>query len=83
MYEAYIMTACMSVFDFIEQWPTRSALAREVGVNTQTVHKWAQRGSIPAEYHFDVLSAAAKRGFTVDPLALAKMHARAAAGSEA
>ena len=76
-----IMHACMGIKAFLDQWPTRSALADEIGVKLDTVHKWAQRGAIPAEYHLDVLAAARARGFTDDPLALAKMHARAAAGS--
>jgi hypothetical protein len=78
---ASIIQFAMNVRSFIDQWPTRADLADEIGVKFETVHKWAQRGAIPAEYHLDVLAAATQRGFTSDPLALAKMHARVAARS--
>lgn len=65
----------MDVRTFLNQWPTRAELAIEIGVSKDTVHKWAQRGSIPSEHHLAVFNAATRRGFTDDPLLIAKLHA--------
>lgn len=73
---ASIMVARMDVRSFIALWPTRADLASEIGVSKEVVHKWAQRGSIPAEHHLAVFNAAARRGFTSDPLVLPRLHAR-------
>lgn len=67
----------MNIRAFIDQWPIRADLAAEVGVSVDTVHKWTQRGTIPPEYHLKVIEAAMRRGFTTDPLVLAKLHVRA------
>ena len=56
-------------------WPTRAALAQDVGVSTDAVHKWAQTNSIPAKYHFAVIQSAQRRGIEIDAMKLAEMHA--------
>lgn len=77
-----IKKPCMDVRTFIDLWPTRAALAADVELETpglklskDAVHKWARGNSIPAKYHYSVLQAAAHRGFSVDALRLAEMHA--------
>lgn len=65
----------------IGQWPTRSALAADLraimaeDVSDDSVHKWAQNGSIPSKYQLHVLTAAKQRGFTIEPLDLLRFHA--------
>jgi ribosomal protein S16 len=63
-----------SIRTFIDKWPTRETLASEVGVSKDVVHKWAQRGAIPAEHHLAIIEAAQRRGYSDDPLILAKLH---------
>jgi hypothetical protein len=71
-----IINAAMNIRSFIDQWETRAALAAEIGVKTDAVHKWAQKEAIPTKYHFSVLTAANRRGFAIDPMRLAEMHAK-------
>ena len=47
----------------IECWPTRAALAVEVGAAPLSVRAWHHRNSIPAEYWLRVVTAAKARGF--------------------
>ena len=47
--------------ELIDTWPTRKALADEIGARTDAVHKWAAAGRIPADWQAAVLSAARKQ----------------------
>lgn len=47
----------------IAEWPTRQALADEVGAKVDAVHKWAASGRIPSGWQAEVVSAAQRRGF--------------------
>lgn len=47
--------------ELIDTWPTRKALADEIGANTDAVHKWAAAGRIPANWQSAVLAAARKQ----------------------
>jgi len=49
-------TEIKSFRDLIELWPTREALAAEIGANSSTVSKWWQRDSVPAEWWAPILS---------------------------
>ena len=49
-------TEIKSFRDLIELWPTREALAAEIGANSNTVSKWWQRDNVPAEYWAPILS---------------------------
>lgn len=46
----------------IDEWPTRKALAEEIGANPEAVHKWAAAGRIPSDWQAAVVSAARNRG---------------------
>lgn len=40
----------------IELWPSREAMATDIGAGASTVSKWWQRDSVPAEWWSSVLS---------------------------
>ena len=46
----------------IDSWPARRMLADEIGVNLESVHKWATAGRIPSKYQERVIRAAQKSG---------------------
>lgn len=62
-------------------WPTTADLAADLGKPYTTVAAWKQRGSIPAKYDMQLVSAAKARGETLTYEQLA--HARAAADTAA
>lgn len=71
-----------SVRELINLWPTRSALVDDVrvvaplvAVTTSQVHKWAEKGGIPAKYHHPVLLAAKLRGFKITADLIVRLHA--------
>lgn len=47
--------------DIIDSWPSRTVMAEDVGASYDTVKKWFQRNSIPAEYWLKVVRHAIKR----------------------
>ena len=48
----------------INRWPSRRALAAEIGANVATVHKWATAGRIPSNWQASVIRAAQDHGFS-------------------
>ena len=48
--------------DLIDTWPTRKALAEEIGANPDAVHKWAASGRIPSDWQAAVVIAARDNG---------------------
>jgi hypothetical protein len=61
-------------------WPSPEVLAGDIGASVSAIRKWAQRGSIPAEYWTALVGAACGRGIPGVTLeALAEMHARRSA----
>lgn len=48
--------------ELIGQWPTKSELAKDCGVEYGVAHQWDRRNSIPAEYWSNVVSSAKRRG---------------------
>ncbi len=72
------MEQISSVRHLIDLWPARKDLALACGVPVARVHKWAEAGSIPARYHFAVLSSAQSCGFPVTADLLVRLHAVAA-----
>ena len=48
--------------DVIELFGTPDALAGELGAKAETVRKWRQRNSIPAEWWLPVIEAGARAG---------------------
>jgi hypothetical protein len=50
------MTDLASFQSIIELWPSREAMAAEIGAGASTVSKWWQRDSVPAEWWSAVLA---------------------------
>lgn len=70
-----------SIRDLVNLWPTRAALAHDIKsafpalkVSTAQVHKWAEKGSIPARYHFPILMAGQQRDFAITADLIARLH---------
>jgi len=62
--------------DLIDMWPSRRALADEVGVSADRVHKWALSNAIPSGFHAWVIQLGVARGFPVDADLIVKLHAK-------
>ncbi|WP_138423699.1 hypothetical protein [Maritimibacter alexandrii] len=66
--------------EVIDLWPNRQALVDDLAhlgharVTLAAVYKWPENG-IPAPYHFDVLRAAAARGFALTAEDIVRLHA--------
>ena len=58
-------------------WPSLVALAGDIGKPYPTVAAWKQRKRIPADYDFDLIEAAQKRGhvLTLEQIAQARRGA--------
>lgn len=76
------MSKVSSITDLVNLWPTRAALADDIGVvspevkvTASQVHKWAEKNSIRAIYHKAVLLAAQSRGFPVTAELIVALHA--------
>ncbi|MRX51076.1 hypothetical protein GI374_11575 [Paracoccus sp. S-4012] len=54
-----------SVQQIIERWPSRRALAGDLGLEKVVIHRWHQRSSIPGEYFVPMLEVAAERGISL------------------
>lgn len=66
-----------TIRELIALWPSRKALADEVGTTVDRVHKWAVVGAIPARFHYDVIHAGNLRGFALSAELLVGLHKRA------
>lgn len=65
------------VTELIDKWPSRRALALEIGASEAQVHKWARHGRIPSEWQYPVMRAAEARGIEgVDAEWILKIHQR-------
>ena len=80
--------AISSIRDLVNLWPTRATLVDDLRwfspglkVNTPQVHKWAANGTIPARYHFPVLTAGRYRGFSIDAELMVRLHAPSQKGA--
>lgn len=69
--------------DIIDLWPSPDALAGEVGSKAETVRKWRQRDSIPAEWWLPVIEAGKTHGHDLTTDAFAGLAARSKAGEVA
>ena len=68
------MTQIASIKTLVKLWPSRKAMAEDVGATLASVNKWAQSGSIPAWFHGAVLRAAKTRGIEVTAEDLVRLH---------
>lgn len=71
------MSTFASISDLIAAWPKRAALAMDIGVTVDRVHKWAQSNTIPARYQKAVLDAAERRGIALSAEELVRLNAGA------
>lgn len=53
----------MSFRPIIKRWPSKSALAADLGLKHFHVQAWWHRDSIPGDWDTAIVSAAAKRGY--------------------
>jgi hypothetical protein len=58
----------------IDLWPTRAALASDIGVTPDRVHKWAQKSAVPARFQSCLLDAGLARGFKLDADLIVRLH---------
>ena len=70
------MSEKLTVASLIDKWPSRKALADEIGANPAAVHKWATAKRIPADWQAHVLKAARLRGIQITPEWMVDVHAR-------
>jgi hypothetical protein len=73
------MDSHLTVRAIIDLWPSRAALVEDIHtdddpVTLATVHKWAQRNSIPSRYHAAVLRAGARRSFALSAESIVAAH---------
>lgn len=75
------MSQIASIRDLIGLWPTRRAFVDDIadrfpgGVSIHQVNKWAEKGVIPAKYHYPVLTAAIDRDLPVTADLIVRLHA--------
>lgn len=62
----------------IELWPSRDAMASDVGAKPSAVSKWWQRNALPAEWWSAVLATEVARSAGVTAERLAEIAAREA-----
>lgn len=77
------MNSITSIKDLIASWPSRKALAVEIDVSVDRIHKWVQTESIPARFHARLLRSAAAQGISLTADDLARLHDRDDAGEVA
>jgi len=52
----------MDAMNIISRWPSRKALAADMGEPITTIHMWAHRNSIAGKFDVKLVSAAKRRG---------------------
>lgn len=60
--------------DVIDWWPSAAQLAREIGLDPQTVQKWRVRARIPADYWPAVIKAGKARKIRITAAQLMDMQ---------
>lgn len=63
-----------SIKEIFQIWESLAQMARELGIEYQTVCKWQQRGRIPPESWDAVIAAALKKGKTVSVVELNRVN---------
>ncbi len=61
--------------DVIDRWASPDALGERIGAKAETVRKWRQRNSIPAEWWSRIIEAERDRAEGITAEELAKMAA--------
>lgn len=70
------MTSFDNIRSLIDAWPTRRALAEDIGTSADRVHKWAASNAIPASFHAAVIAQGRARGIPVDAELMVQLHAK-------
>lgn len=70
------MNSFSTIKSLIDEWPTRRALAEDVGVSADRVHKWAASNAIPASFHASVIAHGVARGIAIDAETMVRLHAK-------
>lgn len=65
----------MTAREIIALFGSTRALGAALGVPRETVKKWSQRGSIPAEHDIAIVSAAKERALPITLDTMARMRA--------
>lgn len=55
-----------AITDILSRWPSRQALADDLGLGVIVVHRWHQRQRIPAKYDSALLDCASKRNIPLN-----------------
>jgi hypothetical protein len=77
------MTHLPSFQSIIDLWPSREAMAAEIGAKPAAVSKWWQRDSVPAEWWSTILATERAVGAGLNAEALTALAARQPAVDEA
>lgn len=70
------MTDLASFRSIIELWPSREAMAAELGAGAPAVSKWWQRDSVPAEWWSAILATDVAAGAALTADLLTRLAAR-------
>ena len=65
-----------SFTEIVGLWPSPDAMAVELGAKVETVRKWRQRDSIPAEWWLAIVEAASRQGHQLAIKDMAELAAR-------
>lgn len=71
-----VMSIFQNIRSLIDAWPTRRALAEDIGTSADRVHKWAASNAIPASFHAAVIEKGVARGIAVDADLMVRLHAK-------
>lgn len=82
------MNSLTTIRAIIDLWPSRAALADDISVpgdrvSAAQVHKWAERGTIPAPFHARLLRAAHHRGFVLTAELIVAAHDQRSSSEDA
>ena len=64
----------MQYRDLIAMWPSKRALALDIGAKLKTVELWHHRDSIPASWWLELIKAADRRGISVSSDTLVRIE---------
>jgi hypothetical protein len=80
---ACAMSNFQNIKSLIDAWPTRRALAEDIGTSADRVHKWAASNAIPASFHASVIDKGVARGIQIDADLMVRLHAKDPAPAQA
>lgn len=63
-----------TVRELVDLWPSRLEVADDIDASVAQVHKWVQHNSIPAKYHWKIVTAAKTRKFALTAEDMLRLH---------